>query len=102
MILLHYSLAGRIQIEIQMSEFIYLFDLLCTAPGNKTSHLASLVYTHAQQDYDKHTVFAFDKSEARSKLLSDRMIAAGNTHYSPMNVTHFVLLRREDSHAQTL
>lgn len=47
------------------------------APGNKTSHLASLVYTHAQRDYGANTVHAFDKSLARSKLLNDRMMAAG-------------------------
>lgn len=35
------------------------------------------MYTHAQRDYTSSTIFAFDKSEARSRLLSDRMDAAG-------------------------
>lgn len=43
------------------------------------------MYTHANQDYDKNTVYAFDKSVARSQLLSDRMVAAGALNVSVQN-----------------
>ncbi len=58
------------------------------APGNKTSHLASLLFTHARRDFTKNTVFAFDKSAARSILLSERMHSAGER----FSCRHYILM----------
>jgi putative methyltransferase len=54
----------------------------CAAPGNKTSHLASLIH-QARLDHKSNAViktskvFAFDKSPTRCELLRSRIKAAG-------------------------
>jgi putative methyltransferase len=63
----------------------------CAAPGNKTSHLASLVFRH--KHYNGERIFAFDKSENRADLLRRRLQqAAANKvvvqHADFLNVDH--------------
>lgn len=48
----------------------------CAAPGNKTCHIAALLYqqlSSANASKKKQTVFAFDRSSSRIKILNDRM-----------------------------
>ena len=51
----------------------------CAAPGNKTSHLAALIYDQQQtkplksKNSKKTKVFAFDRSSARLSILKSRM-----------------------------
>ncbi|KAI1344294.1 S-adenosyl-L-methionine-dependent methyltransferase [Xylariaceae sp. FL0016] len=52
----------------------------CSAPGNKTTHLAALVKTHsAEGDVCRQTVYAFEKDKRRSKTLEKMVIVAGAT-----------------------
>lgn len=48
----------------------------CAAPGNKTCHLAALLYkqlSKTKPSKEVQTVFAFDRSSSRVKILHDRM-----------------------------
>lgn len=49
----------------------------CAAPGNKTSHMASILKTFKGSTKDAPSIFAFDKNPTRAKLLSRRMEQAG-------------------------
>lgn len=62
----------------------------CAAPGNKTSHLAALLYKHQQEAVDTSpaaTVYAFDKSKERAQTLQRRLLEAGLTKQM-VKVTH--------------
>lgn len=64
----------------------------CAAPGNKTSHLATLAM-HSKDNESR--VFAFEKSPRRSQLLRDRMelmgtdttVVVSNSDFLSVNVT---------------
>ncbi len=60
------------------------FDYLdaCAAPGNKTSHLASLVHNLTKSDSNS-TIHALDKSSDRFKMLKRRM-----TSLVPQGIVH--------------
>ena len=49
----------------------------CAAPGNKTSHLAALIYDNkiskASKNSKKSKIFCFDRSEERLSILKSRM-----------------------------
>eukprot|EP01039_Chlorochromonas_danica_P006960 gene6959-7700_t len=63
----------------------------CAAPGNKTSHLAALLYKHQQEAVGNTslaaTVYAFDKSKERAQTLQRRLLEAGLTK-ERVKVTH--------------
>lgn len=61
----------------------------CAAPGNKTSHLASMIksFSDSQQiSQFSNRIIAFDKSAERSQLLRSRMEAAGATENDLVSV----------------
>ncbi|RDA83479.1 hypothetical protein CP532_7049 [Ophiocordyceps camponoti-leonardi (nom. inval.)] len=50
----------------------------CAAPGNKTSHLASIIETHRPAlPSERQTIFAFEKDVKRAQTLDERMREAG-------------------------
>ncbi|RDA92812.1 hypothetical protein CP533_0821 [Ophiocordyceps camponoti-saundersi (nom. inval.)] len=50
----------------------------CAAPGNKTSHLASILETHRPElASEPQTIFAFEKDARRAQTLDERVRASG-------------------------
>lgn len=65
----------------------------CAAPGNKTCHLASLLYKQIlfrnKEASRVHTVFAFDRSSTRIKILNDRMTMVSPSFSGNVNKSTF-------------
>lgn len=60
----------------------------CAAPGNKTSHMAAILYRSQisnPSDTGHNRIFAFDKSVRRAELLQRRMDEAGATSVTVSN-----------------
>lgn len=70
----------------------------CSAPGNKTSHLANFLHTFTILNFsDKPTskfpqIFAFEKNAKRFQLLTQRMNNAGVTHIVKPTHADFLLV----------
>jgi putative methyltransferase len=71
----------------------------CAAPGNKTSHLAALLYkkqnkinnnNNKKQTKNKSLIYAFDKNVMRTELLSKRMKNAGSDGIVQVNNQDFL------------
>lgn len=52
----------------------------CAAPGNKTSHLAALVFRSPSHKVNPVTITAFDRDLVRAELLLNRMRQSGADH----------------------
>lgn len=72
----------------------------CAAPGNKTSHLASLIGTSDLDTYGKkkHTVFAFDKSKERAEIIKSRIKLFGIEKLITVENKDFFFIEKEDGH----
>ena len=71
----------------------------CAAPGNKTSHLASLLDSFMKGNKCQgrnSNVFAFDKSKERSVLLQDRMRNAGAANIVHVTNQDFLTVKHDD------
>ncbi len=71
----------------------------CAAPGNKTSHVASLLHTYMKSSKCKgrnSKIFAFDKSKERSVLLQDRMRSAGADSIVHVTNQDFLAISHDD------
>ena len=62
----------------------------CAAPGNKTSHLATLALSTPNQHKSSIKVHAFEKNPRRAKLLRDRMQLMGVDHTVSVNNCDFL------------
>jgi putative methyltransferase len=61
----------------------------CSAPGNKTSHMAALVGRGGK-------VFAFERSPQRAKVLKDTLKRAGAAGHCVVKVTDFTAVNPDD------
>lgn len=61
----------------------------CSAPGNKTSHMAALVGRGGK-------VFAFERSQQRAKVLKETLKRAGAAGHSVVKVTDFTAVIPDD------
>lgn len=68
----------------------------CAAPGNKTSHMASLISQKVSLSNSKVKIIAFDKNQRRADLLKSRMIQAGSQNYVTVRNEDFLSIDTEN------
>ncbi|KAI9732247.1 MAG: hypothetical protein M1818_007566 [Claussenomyces sp. TS43310] len=58
----------------------------CAAPGNKTTHLAAILLSHAEDPEEcPQKIHAFEKNKARAETLKKMVDLAGSTKYTPIH-----------------
>jgi putative methyltransferase len=88
--------SGAIIFQDKASSFpAYMLDPLpqdgdiidtCAAPGNKTTHLASILLSHATDPEDlQQTIHAFEKNKIRAETLKKMLSQAGSQKYTKVH-----------------
>lgn len=58
----------------------------CAAPGNKTTHIAAIMLSHAEDPEDfRQRVYAFEKNKTRADTLKKMLNLAGSDKYTKVN-----------------
>lgn len=74
----------------------HLGDIMdaCAAPGNKTTHLASIIASHlpTSKSASKHKIFACERNAVRSKILQSMVSRAGATNIEVLPRQDFLSL----------
>lgn len=72
----------------------------CSAPGNKTTHLASIMLSHApDQDDCRQTIHAFEKNKGRAETLEKMVNLAGSHTWTKLHPGHDFLKADPESAA---
>lgn len=71
----------------------------CAAPGNKTTHLAAVIYSRRADQAGRPTqqVIAFEKDQTRAKTLEKMVKLAGSHDFTSLNLGHDFLRTDPDS-----
>ena len=72
----------------------------CSAPGNKTTHLAAIMLSHhTEPDRCKQTIHAFEKNKGRAETLEKMVNLAGSHVWTKLHLAHDFLKADPESAA---